>query len=108
MSARARLPLALTLGEPAGIGPDLVLGLWARRVELDLPDLYIIADPDYLKARARILKLDVPLQVVAPAEASAAFESALPVVPLGLSVTAAPGKPDAFATYLSWTAQRKS
>jgi 4-hydroxythreonine-4-phosphate dehydrogenase len=95
MSARTRLPLALTLGEPAGIGPDLVLGLWARRVELDLPDLYIIADPDYLKARARILKLDVPLQVVAPPEASAAFESALPVVPLGLSVTAAPGKPDA-------------
>ena len=34
-------------------------------------------------------------RVVTPAEASAAFERALPVVPLELAVTAAPGKPDA-------------
>jgi len=95
MSAAAGLPLALTIGEPAGIGPDLLLGLWQRRVELDLPDLYVIADPDWIKARARILGLEVPLRVVTPSEASAAFAYALPVVPLGLSITAAPGKPDA-------------
>ena len=34
---RKPLPLALTLGEPAGIGPDLTLALWRRRGELDLP-----------------------------------------------------------------------
>ncbi len=95
MSARARLPLALTIGEPAGIGPDLTLAIWRRRVELDLPAFYLIADADFLKARARILGLDVPVAMVAPAQASAAFERALPVVPLGLDVTAAPGKPDA-------------
>ena len=95
MNARGRLPLALTLGEPAGIGPDLVLGLWPRRVELDLPDFYLIADPDFLRNRARALGLDVPLAAVAPAQAAAAFARALPVVPLGLSITATPGKPDA-------------
>jgi 4-hydroxythreonine-4-phosphate dehydrogenase len=95
MSARGRKPLALTLGEPAGIGPDLTLALWPRRVELELPPFYVIGDTDFLTRRARALKLDVPLAEVTPATASAAFERALPVVPLGLAVTAAPGKPDA-------------
>jgi 4-hydroxythreonine-4-phosphate dehydrogenase len=95
MSARARLPLALTIGEPAGIGPDLTLGLWRRRVELDLPPFYLIGGVDFLKTRAAALGLDVPLSAVTPAEAVAAFERALPVVPLDMPVTAAPGKPDA-------------
>jgi 4-hydroxythreonine-4-phosphate dehydrogenase len=95
MSARGSLPLALTLGEPAGIGPDLTLGLWQRRVELDLPAFYIIADPEFLKARARALGLDIALSVATPAQACAVFGRALPVVPLDLAVTAAPGKPDA-------------
>jgi 4-hydroxythreonine-4-phosphate dehydrogenase len=94
MSARARLPLALTIGEPAGIGPDLTLAVWRRRVELDLPAFYLIGEADFLRSRARLLGLDVPLAVVTPQETAAAFERALPVVPLGLPVTAAPGKPD--------------
>ena len=94
MSARGRLPLALTLGEPAGIGPDLTLSVWQRRREFDLPAFYLVGDPDFLERRARVLGLDIPLSVVAPADASAAFERALPVVPLDLPVTAAPGKPD--------------
>jgi len=95
MSARSPLPLALTLGEPAGIGPDLTLAVWRRRVELDLPTFYLLGDADFLSRRARLLGLDVPLAVVTPAEALSAFERALPVVPLGLPVTAMPGKPDA-------------
>ena len=88
-------PLALTLGEPAGIGPDLTLGIWRRRTELDLPPFYLVGDPDFLKHRARALGLDVPLAVVAPAEAVAAFPRALPVLPLDVTVTAEPGRPDA-------------
>jgi len=95
MSARGRLPLALTLGEPAGIGVDLTLGIWRRRHALNLPAFYLVGDPNFLERRARELNLDIPLSVVVPADASAAFERALPVVPLGLTVTAAPGKPDA-------------
>jgi 4-hydroxythreonine-4-phosphate dehydrogenase len=41
-------PLALTLGEPAGIGPDLALAIWHRRAELDIPHFYIVADPEFL------------------------------------------------------------
>jgi 4-hydroxythreonine-4-phosphate dehydrogenase len=95
MNATAGLPLALTIGEPAGIGPDLTLTVWWRRVELDVPAFYLIGDMDFIRGRAGVLGLDLPLAVVSPGEATAAFARALPVVPLGLSITAAPGKPDA-------------
>jgi 4-hydroxythreonine-4-phosphate dehydrogenase len=95
MSAARRLPLALTIGEPAGIGPDLTLAIWRRRVELDLPAFYLIGETDYLSRRAQMLGLDVPLAEVTPEQAGSAFANALPVVALGLPMTAAPGKPDA-------------
>ena len=59
-------PLALTLGEPAGIGPDLALSVWRRRSELDVPPFYLVADPDFLKSRAEHLRLDVPVATVTP------------------------------------------
>jgi 4-hydroxythreonine-4-phosphate dehydrogenase len=95
MSAAAGLPLALTLGEPAGIGPDLTLAIWQRRVELDLPPFYIIGDADFLHGRARALGFDVALAEVAPTQAGDAFAHALPVVALDLPITAMPGMPDA-------------
>src|SRR5258708_17242942 len=88
-------PLALTLGEPAGIGPDITLAAWLRRQELDLPAFYVLADPQCLARRAKRLGLDVSIEVVTPADAIAAFARALPVVALGLPATAEPGKPDA-------------
>ena len=87
-------PLALTLGEPAGIGPDITLAAWARRAALDLPAFYVLGDPQCLARRAKRLGLDIPLEIVTPGNASAAFARALPVVPLGLPATAEPGKPD--------------
>ena len=88
------LPLALTLGEPAGIGPDLSLAVWLKRRTLHLPPFYIVGDLDFLAERARLLKLDVPLKRVDPNEAASVFDRALPVVPLDAPVTARPGKPD--------------
>jgi 4-hydroxythreonine-4-phosphate dehydrogenase len=86
--------LALTLGEPAGIGPDLALAIWRRRAELDLVPFYIVGDPDFLRRRAQKLGLDVPITTVTPAAAAATFRNALPVVPLNITVTAEPGHPD--------------
>jgi 4-hydroxythreonine-4-phosphate dehydrogenase len=87
-------PLALTLGEPAGIGPDLAVAVWRRRAELDLPRFYLIADPDFIRRRAERLNLEVPIATVTPAAAAAAFPSALPVVDLDVAVSAEPGRPD--------------
>jgi 4-hydroxythreonine-4-phosphate dehydrogenase len=87
-------PLALTLGEPAGIGPDLALAIWRRRAELDIPPFYIVGDADFLGRRANQLGLRVPMQTVKPERAVAAFRTALPVVALDIAVTAEPGRPD--------------
>jgi 4-hydroxythreonine-4-phosphate dehydrogenase len=95
MSEPLALPLALTLGEPAGIGPDLTIQLWRRRVELRLPAFYLIADPEFIRQRARVLGVDVTLSVVTPAQAATTFARALPIVALDASITASPGAPDA-------------
>ncbi len=87
-------PLALTIGEPAGIGPDLTLAVWHRRAELDIPPFYVVADPDFLRRRASRLGLDIPITTVTPAAAVAAFGTALPVVPLDVAISAEPSHPD--------------
>jgi 4-hydroxythreonine-4-phosphate dehydrogenase len=87
-------PLALTLGEPAGIGPDLAMTIWQRRAELDIPPFYIIAEPDFLGRRAGELGLRIPIERANAATAAATFRSALPVAALDLSISAKPGKPD--------------
>jgi 4-hydroxythreonine-4-phosphate dehydrogenase len=89
------LPLALTLGEPAGVGPDLTLAVWSRRQELSPPPFYVVGDSNFLSVRAKTLRLDVPVLETTQAAAAETFARALPVVPLGANVTAAPGKPDA-------------
>lgn len=94
-------PLVLTLGEPAGIGPDIALAAWTRRAELNLPAFYLLADPQHLARRANRLGLDVPIEIVEPAAAVKVFARALPVVTLGLAATAEPGRPDATSAPLA-------
>jgi len=89
------LPLALTLGEPAGIGPDLTLIIWQRRAELKLPPFYVLGHPGFFERLALRLGLAVPVATVEPRGAVTAFAQALPVVPLDMAVTAEPGQPDA-------------
>jgi 4-hydroxythreonine-4-phosphate dehydrogenase len=87
-------PLALTLGEPAGIGPDITLAAWLRRAELELPAFYVVGDPDFLEQAARRLSLPVPVAAVEPEGATSTFTRALPVVALDRTVSASPGHPD--------------
>jgi 4-hydroxythreonine-4-phosphate dehydrogenase len=88
-------PLALTIGEPAGIGPDIALAAWLRRTELRLPPFYLLAEPGFIARRAQALGLDIPIAAVTPAQACRTFSTSLPVVDLGLSITVLPGAPDA-------------
>lgn len=53
--------LVVTPGEPAGIGPDLVVRMAQRAHECEL---VAIADPDLLRERARAIGLDVTLEAV--------------------------------------------
>ncbi len=87
-------PLALTLGEPAGIGPDITIKAWQRRKEAELPPFYLIGDPGFIGTRAHALGIDLPIAEVDPGDAVAAFAECLPVVATGQPVTAQPGHPD--------------
>jgi 4-hydroxythreonine-4-phosphate dehydrogenase len=88
-------PLALTSGEPAGIGPDIAIAAWLRRNELKLPPFYLRGDRGSLAERAKILGLKIELADSSPEDALATFSSALPVVATGEPATARPGQPDA-------------
>jgi len=99
------LPLALTMGEPAGIGGEIALKAWLRRREDDSrgggqgggtsPAFFMIDDPARLAALAKHLRLTVPIETIErPAAAGAAFGGALPVLPLTLPVPVQPGVVD--------------
>jgi 4-hydroxythreonine-4-phosphate dehydrogenase len=87
-------PLAVTLGEPAGIGPDIAIKAWLQRSELSLPPFYLLGDCALLRDRAKTLGLDVKFAEVGVEEALATFTDALPVVATGFAATARPGQPD--------------
>jgi len=88
-------PLALTLGEPAGIGPDITIAAWLRRRELNLPAFYLLGDEAFVAQRAKALGADLSIAAVSASEAVSTFAEALPVVATGERATAGPGKPDA-------------
>jgi 4-hydroxythreonine-4-phosphate dehydrogenase len=100
--------LALTLGEPAGIGPDIAIAAWRRRQEFDLPPFYMLADPNFLRRRAEQIGCSIALQTVEPAGTEAVFRHALPVVDIGVSITAEAGQPDATSAPAALTAIRRA
>ncbi|MTH95757.1 4-hydroxythreonine-4-phosphate dehydrogenase PdxA [Roseibium sp. RKSG952] len=91
----SKKPLAVTCGEPAGIGPDLTLLAWAQRKPLDLPPFYVRSDPGLLSRRAQRLGLDMPIHTCHPEDARGIFKSALPVVLTGQPMDDRPGEEQA-------------
>jgi 4-hydroxythreonine-4-phosphate dehydrogenase len=87
-------PLALTLGEPAGIGLDITIKAWLRRDELKLPPFYLVGDRDSVARRAEVLGLKLKVADIGAEDAAAAFADALPVAATGHPATAGPGQPD--------------
>ena len=77
-------PLAITMGEPAGIGGELSLKAWSMRRQGDRP-FFVLDDASRLAALAGKLGLNVPVREVdRPAEAEHVFATALPVLPVRL------------------------
>jgi 4-hydroxythreonine-4-phosphate dehydrogenase len=85
-------PLAISMGEPAGIGPDLVLQLFAARMETALPPFCVFGAPEFFRARAARLGLPVAVEECTPADTADVFARALPVVRVEGLVPDHPGK----------------
>lgn len=90
----AELPLALTTGDPSGIGPEIALAAWMQRAEAGVPPFYLLSDPNLVAARAALLGLAVGIEETTPHRASDLFERTLPVVPLANRFIDRPGLPD--------------
>jgi len=82
-------PIALTMGDPAGIGLELALSAWRLRATVGAP-FFLLADPE---AVAR-LNVSSPVETTTPQRAAVTFAHALPVVPLKARANATPGRPD--------------
>lgn len=83
--ARRALPLALTMGEPAGIGPEIAVKAWSRLRKTG-PVFFVLSDEALLQG--------VPLaRIDAPSSATSAFADALPVLNRPLPIRAIPGQP---------------
>ncbi len=87
-------PLALSGGEPAGIGPEIAARAWAGRRELDLPPFYFIGDPGLLAARARRAGIELAITETEPDDAARIFRDALPVLPIARNTADRPGEPN--------------
>lgn len=87
-------PLAITLGDPAGIGPEVLLGAWARlRGERRAPPAFVVGGPELLRGLAERMGIDVPIVPIAdPAEAMFACAVGLPVL-AGLDGLSTPASP---------------
>ncbi len=81
--------IALTPGEPAGIGPDLVVQLAATGA---LEGVVVIADPELLVQRAE--QLDVELDIARFTPGAVPNPGALAVLPVELAAPVTPGQLD--------------
>ena len=89
------MTLVLTMGDPAGIGGEITLKSWIALRETTELSFAVIADADWLALQSHRLGLGVPLVTVAsPADATAHFGNALPVLHQPLAVAAEPGAGD--------------
>jgi 4-hydroxythreonine-4-phosphate dehydrogenase len=73
-------PLALTMGDPSGIGLDLTITAWTMRDELNLPAFIYIGDIHVLAARAHALDIDIEVTECQPEEAAHHFATSIPAL----------------------------
>jgi 4-hydroxythreonine-4-phosphate dehydrogenase len=82
-------PLAVALGDPAGIGPEIVAKAWERRAEEGIGRFFAVGSPEAVAA-----VWSGPVAIVSdPQEAEAVFERALPVIRVDGGGGVVPGRP---------------
>jgi 4-hydroxythreonine-4-phosphate dehydrogenase len=90
-------PLAVSLGDPAGVGPEVVGKCWDHRGRFDLPPFVAIGDPRSLAA-----VWDGPIATIDdPREADSAFDVGLPILPIASIETDIPGHPSVAGAHCS-------
>ncbi len=84
--------IVVSIGEPAGIGPDIIVEAWSRRQTLGLPHFTVIGDAAILEQRNKLLGLNVPVHRLSDSSDALACDNALPVIQTENRMNCAPGK----------------
>ena len=101
-------PLAVSLGDPAGVGPELILKAWLARDAERLPPFLVVEGAELLREAAARLELDCPIvRIEQPREATASFGRGVPVWGEA-SEQYRPGQPDAAGAQLAWLSLRRA
>ena len=97
MARAALAPLAVSLGDPAGIGPEVIAKCWDNRNSFALPPFVAIGDPRSLAA-----VWDGPIELVDdPRQADSAFDYGLPLIQLNSPQADVPGHPSVAGAHTS-------
>ena len=97
MARALQAPLAVSLGDPAGIGPEVIAKCWDNREAYGLPLFVAIGDPRSVGA-----VWDGPIEVVEdPRQADAAFDYGLPLIQLNTPESDVPGHPSVAGAHTS-------
>jgi len=95
-SSQQLLPIALTMGDPAGIGGEIALACRQNLSTRPVPEFFVIDDPQRLTGLASVLEMKTPIvEIDDPSQTFEAFKSGLPVLAVGTNVDATPGMADA-------------
>ena len=92
---RSDPPLALSIGDPSGVGPEIAIAAWRMRDSHDVPPFYLLGDPALIEARAGRLGASLAIEECAPGDAAGLFARALPIVALDNRLVDSPGQPQA-------------
>lgn len=95
---RARGPLALTIGEPAGVGPDITIEAWRARRSTDVPPFILVGSADALRRRAEAMGHELQVAETTPDRAPSVFADAIPVLAGLPDMIGAPGRIEASDT----------
>ena len=97
MAGASPSPLAVSLGDPAGIGPEVIAKCWDNRADFGLPAFVAIGDGQSIAA-----VWDGPIEVVDdPSQADAAFDYALPLIQVPSASKDLPGHPSVAGAHCS-------
>ncbi len=97
MSATPLSPLAVSLGDPAGIGPEVIAKCWDSREAFQLPPFVAIGDPRSISA-----VWDGPIETIDdPRQADSAFDFGLPLLQLSAPHSDVPGHPSVAGAHCS-------
>lgn len=86
--------IALTMGDPAGIGLEITIRAWCERRDRELPTFALYADPAAVRERASLAGVAIKIvEISTPGDAVRHFASQLPVIPIPLAEPCRPGSP---------------